>query len=469
MEYETIIGLETHLELSSATKIFCGCPIGFGGEPNSRCCPVCTGQPGALPTLNRRVVEYAVKAGLALNCKVRSCSEMERKNYVYPDLPKAYQISQCALPLCYDGFVPLADGTTIRIKQIHIEEDAGKLRYDGSDILIDYNRSGVPLIEIVTEPDFRSAEQVREYLEQIRLTMKYLEVSDCKMQEGSLRCDVNVSLRPKGTEEFGIRTEIKNVNSVSFIEKAIESERRRQAELLRRGEMVVRQTMRYNETEHRVEVMRRKEDADDYRYFPEPDLLPIVLTQQQIDSLRQTIPELPYEKRERYCRIFKLHRDTAEQLTKYRKIAEYFEEMVKETEQPKASANLILNVLFRFLKTEEEKENAELPFAANAFSEVVDLMTEKRVSRSVIQTVVGTMMEKKMPFDQLFSIDDWKNDSERTEQIIQDVLQKNEAVVADIKNGKEKAIGVLIGAVMRETGGRADASAVAEQIWNQIK
>lgn len=464
MEYELMIGLETHVELSTKTKIFCGCPIGFGGEPNTRCCPVCTGQPGTLPRLNRAVVEYAIKAGLALHCNIGECSQMARKNYVYPDLPKSYQISQYDLPLCYDGFMTLSDGSTIRINRIHIEEDAGKLIHREDGIFIDYNRAGVPLIEIVTEPDFRSAEQVREYLEQLRVLMKYLGVSDCKMQEGSLRCDVNVSVRPKGSRELGTRTEIKNVNSLSFIVKAIDLESKRQISLLEQGETIVQQTMRYNQEQHLVEPMRSKEDSDDYRYFPEPDIPQIVVSQQQIDSIRDTLPELPQEKREGYCTQWGLSKQESEQLTREPKISEYFEEMVEKTGEPKLCANVMLTHLFRYLNDE-----GEFPVPSAEISTVVTLIAKGSVSNQFLKQIVDTMAEEKKPFYALFDLSQFTVDDAETENAVKLVLDQNEKAVADFKQGKEKAMGALIGQVMRLTKGKADAKTVEKMIRQKLE
>lgn len=469
MEYEMIIGLETHVELSTKTKIFCGCPIAFGGEPNTRCCPVCTGQPGALPVLNKAVVECGIKAGLALHCEINQCSSMARKHYVYPDLPKSYQISQYDVPLCHDGFMTLSDGTEIRINRIHIEEDAGKLIHKDDAIFIDYNRGGVPLIEIVTEPDFRSAEQVREYLEQLRLIMKYLGVSDCKMQEGSLRCDVNLSVRPRNSENFGTRTEIKNINSLSFIEKAIHSEYKRQIALLKQGEKIVQQTMRYNEAINCVEPMRSKEDSEDYRYFPEPDIPDLFVSQQEIDAIKMTLPELPGEKQNRYCTKWGLSKQDSEQLTKYQKIAEYFEEMVQETKEPKLCANLMLTHLFRFLNNEEEKERADFPLASLEFAVVVNLIAEGTISNQFMKQIVDAMMTQKKPFNALFDQTEFMVDESETEKAVIYVIEQNEKIVADFKKGKEKAMGALIGQVMRVTKGRANPKTAEKLLREMLK
>ncbi|HHZ02000.1 MAG TPA: Asp-tRNA(Asn)/Glu-tRNA(Gln) amidotransferase subunit GatB, partial [Tissierellia bacterium] len=290
MSYELVVGLETHVELSTKTKIFCQCTTEFGGEPNTHCCPVCLGMPGTLPKLNKKVVEYAVKAGLATNCKIRNYSKMDRKNYVYPDLPKAYQVSQFDKPICENGYITLSSGKNIRINRIHIEEDAGKLIHERGDTYIDYNRGGVPLIEIVTEPDIRSVEEAVEYIEQLRLIMKYIGVSDVKMQEGSLRCDVNISVRKKGEEKFGTRAEIKNMNSVNFIAKAIEYEFERQVDLLESGGVVEQETRRYDSDKNITESMRGKEDAEDYRYFREPDLVNIYVSEEDINKYKKELP-----------------------------------------------------------------------------------------------------------------------------------------------------------------------------------
>lgn len=326
MSYELVAGLETHVELSTKAKIFCQCTTEFGGDPNTHCCPICMGMPGTLPKLNKKVVEYAVKAGLATNCKIRNVSKMDRKNYTYPDLPKAYQISQFDKPICYDGYIKLSSGKNIRINRIHIEEDAGKLIHEGGDTYIDYNRGGVPLIEIVTEPDFRSIDEVIEYLEKLRLIMKYIGVSDVKMQEGSLRCDVNISARKKGDEKFGTRTEIKNMNSLNFIAKAMEYEFNRHVDILESGGVIDQETRRYDSALNITESMRDKEDEDDYRYFRDPDLVNIIISEEEINKLKVELPQLPDKKLDIFMNEYGLPKDDADLLIKYKKIAEYFEE-----------------------------------------------------------------------------------------------------------------------------------------------
>ena len=470
MQYEMVIGLETHVELSTKTKIFCGCTTAFGGEQNTHCCPVCVGLPGSLPKLNRRVVEYAVKAGLATNCEISQVSKMDRKNYVYPDLAKAYQISQFDYPLCHHGHVTLSDGHTIRLNRIHIEEDAGKLVHEGGEVFVDYNRGGVPLIEIVTEPDFRSPEQVREYLEQLRLTMKYLNVSDCKMQEGSMRCDVNISIRPKGSDTFGTRTEIKNVNSLAFIVKAIQSEFERQVDLVESGEPVVQETLRYMESTNSTESMRGKEDSNDYRYFRDPDLPIVTVSEEEIEALRSTLPELPREKMQRYREQWGISEKDCEQLTRYAKIAAYFEEMAEQSAPPKLCANMMLTHLFRYLDNEEAKEAAEFPVEAAEFAKVAAMIGSGKISNNFTKKIVDTMMEQGQPFDRLFDPSEFAAvDTGAIEAVVQKVLDANPKIVADFLSGKDKAIGALIGMVMKETRGKADPKTAEAMLREKMK
>ncbi len=343
-QYETVIGLEVHIELSTRTKIFCGCPTAFGGEPNTHTCPVCTGMPGSLPVLNRKVVEYALKAGLAMNCKIHTFCKFDRKNYFYPDNPQNYQISQLYLPICYDGYVSVdtAQGEKrIRIHEMHMEEDAGKLVHDPwtDSSLVDYNRSGVPLIEIVSEPDMRNAQEVIAYLEQLRIMAQYLGISDCRLEEGSMRADVNLSVREAGTESYGTRTEMKNLNSFKAIARAIEGETIRQIELLEEGKEVIQETRRWDDNKECSFPMRSKEDAKDYRYFPDPDLPPVVIDDTWIGRLREEQPELREEKKKRFIREFSLSEYDARILTESRNMADLFEETAKICSQPKKAAN----------------------------------------------------------------------------------------------------------------------------------
>ena len=351
-EYEMVIGVEVHVELKTESKIFCSCSTAFGAEPNTQCCPVCMGMPGVLPVLNQKVVEYAVRAGLATNCSIASFSKQDRKNYFYPDLPKAYQISQYDMPLCEHGYLEIDCGVPKRIgiTRIHIEEDAGKLIHTPEgETLCDYNRCGVPLIEIVSEPDLRSAEEASAFLRKLRAILVYTGVSDCKMQEGSMRCDVNLSVRPKGTKEMGTRTEMKNLNSFQFIAKAIGYEFARQVEAVQAGEQIVQETRRFDQQLGKTFSMRSKEDADDYRYFPEPDLVPIVVSREEVQRIGESIPELPDAKKARFLQRYKIAPADAEILVGDREVAEYFEKAAELCAYPKALSALMLGEVFRLL------------------------------------------------------------------------------------------------------------------------
>ncbi len=468
MEFELVCGLETHIELSTKTKVFCGCSTAFGGEPNTRCCPVCLGLPGSLPKLNRQAVEYTVLAGLALGCSISPISHMDRKNYCYPDLPKAYQISQYDVPLCHDGQVVLSNGRVIRIERIHLEEDAGKLVHESGRTLVDYNRCGVPLIEIVTKPDFRSIEEAREYLELIQLTMRYIGISDCKMQEGSLRSDVNVSLRPKGSEELGTRTEIKNMNSFTFMERAIEYEAHRQAAILRAGEKVQQETLRYLPEENRTEPMRSKEDAKDYRFFPEPDLYAVAVPPEEVERLRESLPELPQTKENRYRQELGLSLEEARLLSRYRKIAEYFEGVLPHIQTPKNAANCILGQIFRRLKTEEDKEQAEIPVSPEALGELIQLLEGKKIRVDLLKKTLESMLDTGKGCMEFLTPEDLAGISrQQLEEMCHQAVETNPKAVEDYRSGKEKALKALLGAVMRQSKGRADA-AQAEKILREL-
>ncbi|MGN1050998.1 MAG: Asp-tRNA(Asn)/Glu-tRNA(Gln) amidotransferase subunit GatB, partial [Acutalibacteraceae bacterium] len=356
MKYELVAGFETHIELATNTKIFCSCTTEFGAEPNTHCCPICIGLPGTLPKLNKQVVRYAIMAGLATNCNIAEISKMDRKNYCYPDLPKAYQISQYDKPLCENGYVELSNGRKIRLNRIHIEEDAGKLIHNHGDTYVDYNRGGVPLIEIVSEPDIRSVDEAREYVEKLQQLMRYIGISDCKMQEGSMRCDVNISVRPVGSEGFGTRTEIKNMNSINNITKAMEYEFERQVDLIESGEKVVQETLRYDDSTNTTSSMRGKEDAHDYRYFRDPDLVTILVKSDEVEEIKNSLPELPAQKFDRYVNSLGLPESDASLLTKYRKTAEFFDEASDGLKNPKGVANFIIGQIFRTFHTEEDKE-----------------------------------------------------------------------------------------------------------------
>ncbi|MEL7648241.1 MAG: Asp-tRNA(Asn)/Glu-tRNA(Gln) amidotransferase subunit GatB [Sedimentibacter sp.] len=469
MSWELVAGLETHVELSTKTKIFCRCTTQFGGEPNTHCCPVCIGLPGTLPKLNKAVVEYAVRAGLATNCNIRNISKMDRKNYVYPDLPKAYQISQYDKPLCEKGYIELSDGNKINITRIHIEEDAGKLIHQRGDTYIDYNRGGVPLIEIVTEPDIRSIEQAIEYIEKLRLIMKYIGVSDVKMQEGSLRCDVNISVRKKGQEGYGTRTEIKNMNSLNFIAKAMEYEFARQVEILESGGEIVQETRRYNSDQNITESMRGKEDADDYRYFRDPDLVTIAISDDEIENIRESLPELPGEKLKRFTEEFALPLEDAELLIRYKKIAEYFEQSCRNVTTKKLVSNYILGQMFRRLPTDTEKEEFSIKVSSEQLNELVLLTETKKLNSNMARNVLEQMLDTgKGVMDFISESDMTGIDEGDLRAICEKAVANNQKAAEEYKSGKEKAIGSIIGFIMKETKGKADAAAATEIVKQLI-
>ena len=457
MSWELVSGLETHVELSTNTKIFCGCTTKFGGEPNTNCCPICIGLPGTLPKLNRQVVHYAIMAGLATHCTINNISKMDRKNYVYPDLPKAYQISQYDKPLCEHGYIQLESGRKIGITRIHIEEDAGKLVHEHGDTYVDYNRGGVPLIEIVSEPDIRSIAEAREYVEKLQMIMKHIGISDCKMQEGSLRCDVNISVRPQGSEEFGTRTEIKNMNSFTNMEKAMAYEYDRQIDLLESGGKVTQETLRWNPDEGITTPMRGKEDAHDYRYFREPDLVTIYTTDEEIEAIRQELPELPDARTARYQEEFGLPAADAQLLVKYRKIAEYFEAASEGLSNKKTVANFILGQIFRTLVTDEEKENGAVAIPPEYLHDLAKLLEDGKIKMNLAKTTLDKMLETKKPCTDFISEQDMGDiDEDTLRSICQSVVESNPKAVADFKGGKDKAVKALIGQVMKQTRGKAD-------------
>ena len=470
MSYELVAGLETHIELSTKTKIFCQCTTEFGGEPNTHCCPICIGMPGTLPKLNKKVVEYAVKAGIALNCKIRNISKMDRKNYVYPDLPKAYQISQFDKPICYGGYIKLSSGKNININRIHIEEDAGKLVHERGNTYIDYNRGGVPLIEIVTEPDFSSIDEVLEYLEKLRLVMKYIGVSDVKMQEGSLRCDVNISVRKKGEEKLGTRTEIKNMNSLSFIAKAMEYEFERHVDILESGGEIEQETRRYDSELNITESMRGKEDAEDYRYFKEPDLVDIIVSEEEIKKLKSELPQLPDEKLHVFINEYSLPEDDAELLIKYKKIAEYFEEASKGIKNKKIVSNYILGQIFRRMPTDSEKEECSISIPPEYLNELISLIENKKTNSSMASNALEKMLDSGKPVREFISEKDMQGIDENTlREICLRALSENKEAVESYLGGKEKAFSSLIGYIMKETKGKADPQKAAEIIKEIIK
>ena len=468
MRYELVAGLETHVELSTKTKIFCGCTTEFGGSPNTHCCPICIGLRGTLPKLNKQVVRYAIRAGLATNCEISRISKMDRKNYCYPDLSKAYQISQYDKPLCKNGYIELSNGRKIRLNRIHIEEDAGKLIHQKGDTYVDYNRGGVPLIEIVTEPDFRSVDEVREYVEKLQLIMRYIGVSDCKMQEGSMRCDVNISVRPEGQKEFGTRTEIKNMNSIAFMAKAIEYEQERQIDIIESGGSVQQETLRYDDATNTTSSMRGKEDANDYRYFRDPDLVTINVTDQEVEELEKTIPELPDEKLERYVEKLGIPEPDAQLLVKYRRVAEYFERASEGTANPRTAANFIIGQIFRTIENESAKEEFDIPVSAESLRELIQLLDSKKIRMNLAKSTLDKMLETGKKASELISEKDMGGlDEEATKKLCQEAVDANPNAVADYKNGKEKAVKAIVGYVMKNSRGKADAMK-AEEIIKQI-
>lgn len=470
MKYRLVSGLETHVELATATKIFCGCTTAFGGSPNTHCCPVCTGQPGALPVLNKRVVEYAIRAGLATHCTINTTTHLDRKNYCYPDLPKAYQISQFDKPLCEHGYVELESGKRIGITRIHIEEDAGKLVHESGYTYIDYNRGGVPLIEIVSEPDISSPEEAREYVEKLQLIMRYIGVSDCKMQEGSMRCDVNISVMEEGATEFGTRTEIKNMNSISYIEKAMAYEYQRQVDVIEDGGKIVQATLRYDEHTGETSVMRTKEDAQDYRYFPEPDILTVVIPEEKVEEIRKSLPELPTDKLRRYVGELKINPATAKLLYKYKRVCDFAERALSLGAGVKNTVNLIVGTLYSKLETEEDKERFALPVSAEEMAELVKLVDGGKVNITLAQKTLAQMAEEGKPVSAYIKPEDIAGvDETELTEICKRAVAANPNAVADFKAGKEKAIFALYGFVKKATQGKADISKADKIIKELIK
>ena len=463
MKYELVSGLETHIELSTNSKLFCSCRSAFGAEPNTQCCPVCIGHPGTLPVVNRQAVYYGIMAGLALNCKVNSYSVMERKNYSYPDLPKAYQITQLQRPLCEDGYLELSSGKKIRITRIQIEEDAGKLVHSEDRVYVDYNRCGVPLIEIVSEPDISSFDEAREYVEKLRLLMRYIGVSDCRMQEGSMRFDVNVSVRVEDETELGTRTEIKNMNSVSAMTKAMEYEYNRQIKSLSDGKEILRETLRYDEAKGVTVSMRSKEDAGDYRFFREPDLLTIAVSDTEVEKIRESMPELPFVKVKKYTQEYGLSASDSEHLTKYRKIAEFFDETVSNGAAPEVASKFIIGQIFALFTTETEKEEFSLRITPASLAELCSLLEKGKINKNFAKITLDKMLSTGKMVADFISYEDMKSLSE--EELLalcQKAVSENTSAVSDYRNGKEKALMALLGAVMRESKGKADPALTKE-------
>ena len=467
-QYETVIGLEVHVELATKTKIFCGCSTAFGGAPNSHTCPVCTGLPGSLPVLNKQVVEYAMAVGLATNCQINQYCKFDRKNYFYPDNPQNYQISQLYYPICHDGGIKIdvnGQKKIVRIHEIHMEEDAGKLVHDEwEDVsLVDYNRSGVPLIEIVSEPDMRSADEVIAYLEKLRLIIQYLGASDCKLQEGSMRADVNLSVRPVGSEKFGTRTEMKNLNSFKAIARAIEAERARQIELIEEGKSVIQETRRWDDNKEYSYPMRSKEDAQDYRYFPEPDLPPLQIPDEWIKQLKSSQPELRDEKMARYKEEYEIPDYDADIITGSKRMADIFEQTVALGAAPKKVSNWLMTETMRLLK-EQMMDPDELDFSPKHLAMLIALVEKKTINQTIAKEV----------FEKIFADDiepesyvkehglGMVSDTDALQKTVEEVVAANPQSVADYKAGKQKAIGFLVGQTMKAMKGKANPTAVNE-------
>ncbi len=472
-QYETVIGLEVHVELATKTKIFCGCSTAFGGAPNTHTCPVCTGMPGSLPVLNKQVVEYAVAVGLATNCQITQYCKFDRKNYFYPDNPQNYQISQLYLPICRNGHVDIEteQGTkAIGIHEIHMEEDAGKLIHDEWEdcSLVDYNRSGVPLIEIVSEPDMRNAQEVIAYLEKLRMTVQYLGASDCKLNEGSMRADVNLSVREVGAKEFGTRTEMKNLNSFKAITHAIEGERERQIELLESGKEVVQETRRWDDAKEYSYAMRSKEDAQDYRYFPDPDLVPVYISDEWLEQIRSRQPEFREAKMARYKEEFDIPEYDIGIITDSKHMADLFEETVAICKQPKKVSNWLMGETLRLLK-EKNMDPEDIRFAPGNLAKLIGLVDAKAINSSVAKEVFEVMFEEDVDPEKYVEEKGLKtvNDEGALRKTIEEIIAANPQSVEDYHNGKDRAIGFLVGQTMKAMKGKADP-AMVNQILKEL-
>lgn len=479
MKYEAVIGLEVHTELQTSTKIFCSCRTSFGADPNTNVCPVCLGLPGVLPVLNKKVLEYAVRAGLALNCEISRFSKFDRKNYYYPDLPKNFQTSQFDLPICEHGYLDVeVDGEKrrIRITRAHMEEDAGKLVHHGTSItdsdysLVDYNRTGTPLLEIVSEPDMRSAKEAVAYMEKMRAILQYVGISDCRMEEGSLRCDANVSVRPVGQKELGTKTEIKNINSFKGVERAIEYEAMRQAELLEDGGKVVQETRTWDEKEGVTKSMRTKEEANDYRYFPEPDLVPFTVSDEYIENIRKSLPELPDARKERYMKEFGLSSEDAVFMTNDKATADYFEAAVAAGADPKAAVNWLMGEFASQLST-DGIEIDKAPVSAENLAALLKLISKGTISGKIAKKVFATMWKEGGNPDDIVKAQGLVQISDTAElsKLVDEVVGNNPKAVEDFKAGKKKAVGALVGQIMKATKGKANPRVINELLNKKLQ
>ena len=474
-DYEIVMGLEVHAELSTKTKIFCSCSTEFGGEPNTHTCPICMAMPGTLPVLNEKVVEYAVKAGLATNCIISRDSKNDRKNYFYPDLPKSYQISQFDKPLCEHGYIEIEDDEgnpkKIRLTRIHIEEDAGKLNHNefGGGSLVDLNRAGVPLIEIVSEPDLRSSGEAERYLKKLKSILEYIEVSDCKMQEGSLRADVNVSVRKKGAEKYGTRTEMKNMNSFKAITRAIDYEASRQIDVIEDGGKIDQETLRWDDVSGRTFSMRDKEDAQDYRYFPEPDLVAIKLSEEYIENIKNNLPELPESRKKRYMEEYGLSEKDSNLLTASKYLSDLFEGAEKICKNAKAVANWILSDISKILN-ETETEPIQIPFDANQLAKLVQLIDNGTISSAIAKKVIVELFENPKDPEEIIKEKGWIqiSDEGAIKEVVTKILENNPQSVADYKAGKDRALGFLVGQAMKETKGKANPQMLNKMFLEEL-
>ena len=474
-DYEVVMGLEVHAELATKTKIFCSCPTKFGAEPNTQVCPICMAMPGTLPKLNEKVVEYAVRAGLATNCTISRDSKNDRKNYFYPDTPRAYQISQFDKPLCEHGYIEIETSQgkkKIGITRIHIEDDAGKLNHDdlGGGALIDLNRAGVPLIEIVSEPDFRSIEEVDAYLRKLKSILEYVEVSDCKMEEGSFRADVNTSIRPIGSEKLGTRTEMKNMNSFRSITRALEYEINRQVEVIDNGGKVDQETLRWDEVSGKTFSMRDKEDAQDYRYFPEPDLVAIKLSEEHIENIRKTLPEMPESRKERYLRDYKLSEKDAGIITASKYLSDLFEKASEICGNYKAVNNWIISDISRILN-ETEMDPIQIPFDAKQLAKLVELIDKGTISSSIGKKVLVELFENPRDPEDIIKEKGWIqiSDEGAIKEVVLKIIEANSQSVADYKAGKDRALGFLVGQAIKETKGKANPQMLNKMFAEELK
>ena len=474
-KYETVVGLEVHVELHTNSKIFCGCSTAFGAPPNTHTCPVCLGHPGVLPVLNRQAVEYAMKAAMALNCQIADISKFDRKNYFYPDSPKAYQISQFDQPICEHGWIEIeVNGETKRIgiTRLHLEEDAGKLTHvdGGYASLVDFNRVGTPLIEIVSEPDIRTPEEAKAYLEKIKAIMQYCDVSDVKMEEGSLRCDANISLRPYGQKEFGTRAELKNMNSFRGVQRGLEYEQFRQAEILDSGGEVIQETRRFDDALGKSFSMRGKEEAHDYRYFPDPDLVSLHISEEWKQSIRATIPELPDARKARYTSEYSLPSYDAEVITSSKKLADFFEESLSYTKDAKAVSNWIMGDLLGYLNANGQ-EISDVKITGQGLGEMIGLLEKGTINGKIAKTVFKAMLESgKLPQQiveeqGLVQI----SDEGAIQSIVNEIIEANPQSVEDYRAGKEKAIGFLVGQIMKASKGKANPALVNKLLVERLK